>query len=156
MSSCLPCHHISLRMRNLSLFYSIEYNLNVDGDLRLITLDNTTRVLYTINNSFIYGINIDSGKVDFEFNYIDSGCGDGLDNSIVCIQYLTEMNSIFIGNSRGDLMVLNLFDREVECVGCISDGLDAVEWSPDQELVVLVSSNFRKLIGITKSHYLLF
>lgn len=147
-------------MRNLSLFYSIQYNLNIDSELRFITLDNTTRVLYTINNSFIYGINIDSGKIDFQLNYIESGCADESENSIVCIQYLTEMNSIFIGNSKGDLMVLNLFDREIECVGCISDGLDAVEWSPDQELVVLVSSNHFILKQnihnqIRKSFYLL-
>lgn len=49
------------------------------------------------------------------------------------------MNNIFIANAKGDLMILNIFDQQVECVGCIIDGIAAVDWSPDQELLVIIS-----------------
>ncbi len=70
---------------------------------------------------------------------VESKCSDDETNKIIAIQYLTEINSIFLANSKGDLMILNLIDGQVECVGCIVDGIAAIEWSPDQELLVLVS-----------------
>ena len=66
-------------------------------------------------------------------------CSDSEENKIVSIQYLTEMNSVFLANVKGDLMILSLIDGQVECVGCVVDGIQSIDWSPDQELLVIIS-----------------
>ena len=74
-----------------------------------------------------------------EFDLLELKCTDEQENKIVSIQFLTETSGIFLANSKGDLMILNLLDGQVECVGCVMDGIEAVDWSPDQELLVIVS-----------------
>ncbi len=43
-------------------------------------------------------------------------------------------------------MILNLDDRLVEYVGCITDGISAFDWSPDQELLVVISETKNMLL----------
>ncbi len=51
-----------------------------------------------------------------------------------------------MANKQGDLMVLNLDEKQIEYVGCITDGISAFDWSPDQELLVLISCTKNMLL----------
>jgi hypothetical protein len=50
-------------MRDLTLFYSIENELKIKNTLKHSSFDNESRVLYACDNSMLYGIDTDSGKV---------------------------------------------------------------------------------------------
>ena len=50
----------------------------------------------------------------YEIDLVELKCSnDDEENKIVCIQYLTEMSSIFLSNTKGDLMTMSLTDGEV-------------------------------------------
>ncbi|PSN58313.1 hypothetical protein C0J52_00188 [Blattella germanica] len=40
---------------------------------------------------------------------------------------------------NGDVVTLDINSKELECVGCVESGLKTVEWSPDQEAIVMVT-----------------
>jgi hypothetical protein len=144
-------------MRDLTQFYSISNDLSLNNNLKHSTFDNESRTLYSCDDLLLIGIDTDKGMVFFpplsilnnsyfyslkvkcEFDLFDLKCSDSEENKIVSIQYLTEMNSIFLANVKGDLMILNLIDGLVECVGCVVDGIQSIDWSPDQELLVIIS-----------------
>jgi hypothetical protein len=159
-------------MRDLTQFYSISNDLNLNNNLKHSTFDNESRILYSCDDLLLIGIDTDTGTVFFshlsfstlndsyfnflkvksEFDLFELKCSDREENKIVSIQYLTEMNSIFLANVKGDLMILNLIDGSVECVGCVVDGIQSIDWSPDQELLVIISGLLFNLVFFFQSN----
>ncbi|XP_029459838.1 elongator complex protein 1 isoform X2 [Rhinatrema bivittatum] len=71
-----------------------------------------------------------------------SGC-------IVGIQDLPDQESVCVATSTGDVILYNFSTCQLECVGSVDGGLNAMSWSPDQELVVLLTGQ-QTLIMMTK------
>ena len=92
--------------------------------------------------------------MDLVLDLTSEGYSNTTDNRIVLLQFLTESNNISFVNSKGDIYLLNVHSKEVEGVGSLPDGLSGAEWSPDQELLVLVS-NTNVLILMTKDYDIL-
>jgi elongator complex protein 1 len=68
------------------------------------------------------------------------------DHAIVSTQYLSEKDSICLIFANGDIYLLHRSDAEgtmldAECVGSVETGISAASWSPDEELLVLVTGN---------------
>jgi hypothetical protein len=77
-----------------------------------------------------------------KFDLVKENYANSNDNKLITFQFLTELNNIFFVNSKGDLYLLDVHqDQNVDGVGSISDGLTVAQWSPDQELLVLITSN---------------
>ncbi|OXB66109.1 hypothetical protein ASZ78_012452 [Callipepla squamata] len=71
-----------------------------------------------------------------------SGC-------IIGLEYLPEQECVCLATAAGDILLCNLGTKQVECVGCVDSGLSAMSWSPDQELVLLVTGQ-QTLIMMTR------
>ncbi|NXX94785.1 ELP1 protein, partial [Centropus bengalensis] len=71
-----------------------------------------------------------------------SGC-------IVGIEDLPEQESVCVATAGGDILLCNLSTEQVECVGSVDSGLSTMSWSPDQELVLLVTGQ-QTLIMMTR------
>ncbi|XP_068032591.1 elongator complex protein 1 [Anomalospiza imberbis] len=71
-----------------------------------------------------------------------SGC-------IVGIEDLPEQESVCVATAAGDILLCNLSTEQVECVGSVDSGLSVMSWSPDQELVLLVTGQ-QTLIMMTR------
>ena len=50
-------------MRDLTQFYSILNDLNLKVNLKHYSFDNESRILYACDNSKLFGIDTDNGKV---------------------------------------------------------------------------------------------
>ncbi|XP_030327212.1 elongator complex protein 1 isoform X5 [Strigops habroptila] len=71
-----------------------------------------------------------------------SGC-------IVGIEDLPEQECACVATAAGDILLCNLSTKQVECVGSVDSGLSTMSWSPDQELVLLVTGQ-QTLIMMTR------
>ncbi|NWS77861.1 ELP1 protein, partial [Crotophaga sulcirostris] len=71
-----------------------------------------------------------------------SGC-------IVGIEDLPEQECVCVATAAGDILLCNLSTEQVECVGSVDSGLSTMSWSPDQELVLLVTGQ-QTLIMMTR------
>uniref|UniRef100_A0A8B9GHK1 Elongator complex protein 1 n=1 Tax=Amazona collaria TaxID=241587 RepID=A0A8B9GHK1_9PSIT len=71
-----------------------------------------------------------------------SGC-------IVGIEDLPEHECVCVATAAGDILLCNLSTKQVECVGSVDSGLSTMSWSPDQELVLLVTGQ-QTLIMMTR------
>ena len=55
------------------------------------------------------------------------------------MQYLSDENCVCITTSKGDVLLIDTQQTSLECVGSVDDGLVTSLWSPDYELLVLVT-----------------
>ncbi|KAM8939082.1 elongator complex protein 1 [Pelodytes ibericus] len=68
---------------------------------------------------------------------------------VVGIQDVPDQESVCIATSTGDVILSNLNTVQLECVGSVDGGIVTMSWSPDQELVLLVTGQ-QTLILMTK------
>ncbi|NWR57482.1 ELP1 protein, partial [Bucorvus abyssinicus] len=68
---------------------------------------------------------------------------------IVGIEDLPEQECVCVATAAGDILLCNLSTKQVECLGSVDSGLNAVSWSPDQELVLLATGQ-QTLIMMTR------
>ncbi|NXN94720.1 ELP1 protein, partial [Rhinopomastus cyanomelas] len=69
--------------------------------------------------------------------------------SIVGIEDLPELECVCVATTAGDILLCSFSTKQVECVGSVDGGLSAMSWSPDQELVLLVTDQ-QTLIMMTR------
>jgi elongator complex protein 1 len=55
------------------------------------------------------------------------------------MDYVLELDALMIALSSGDLMLLHVETAEAEDIGTIQGGIAIASWSPDGELVAVVS-----------------
>lgn len=68
---------------------------------------------------------------------------------VVGIQDVPDQQSLCLATATGDVILCNLSTGQLECVGSVDSGIVAMSWSPDQELVLLVTGQ-QTLILMTK------
>uniref|UniRef100_A0A8C5MDG3 Elongator complex protein 1 n=1 Tax=Leptobrachium leishanense TaxID=445787 RepID=A0A8C5MDG3_9ANUR len=68
---------------------------------------------------------------------------------IVGIQDIPDQESVCVATATGDVILCNLNTTLLECVGTVDSGIVTMSWSPDQELVLLVTGQ-QTLILMTK------
>ncbi|XP_018425490.1 PREDICTED: elongator complex protein 1 [Nanorana parkeri] len=68
---------------------------------------------------------------------------------VVGIQDVPDQQSVCLATATGDVILCNLSTGQLECVGSVDSGIVAMGWSPDQELILLVTGQ-QTLILMTK------
>lgn len=81
--------------------------------------------------------------------FLPEGCGDLVDS-----RYLIDLDALCVCTSAGGIFLFNGDDGLVEEVGEVEGGIAGAEWSPDEELLVLLTRG-AKLIVMTKVGYCL-
>lgn len=68
---------------------------------------------------------------------------------VIGMEYLTDAESVCLALSGGSIVLCDITTGELECVGEIEVGVVRMAWSPEQDLVVLVTAE-EKLVLMTK------
>ncbi|CAH0588039.1 unnamed protein product [Chrysodeixis includens] len=68
------------------------------------------------------------------------------DNKPINITFLTITNSLCVGLENGELITLSHDSSNCELAGICDGGLLAMEWSPDQELLVIVTKDMNMIL----------
>lgn len=144
-------------MRNLKILLSLihEFDCTLENvDHLVLSADSNSEnkkrgYMYCYKNELIYTVHL-----DYSFNvltslkkYYPEDCP-----KIVNIAYHPDLTCLVIALANGDIMSVDLCSvsgcimdlctmvDDIECAGCISGGLKAMEWSPDAENVVFLSA----------------
>ncbi|CED83780.1 IkappaB kinase complex, IKAP component [Phaffia rhodozyma] len=73
-----------------------------------------------------------------------------LAKQVLCIEYLGESQSLCVILASGELISYDLTgDSQLEVVGVVDAGIKAAEWSPDEELLIVITGD-DKLLQMTK------
>jgi len=59
--------------------------------------------------------------------------------AVLHLSFNTVTECLCLAFKNGDVLTLETNSKQVQCVGCVESGLKAVQWSPDQEAVVMIS-----------------
>ncbi|KAF9422466.1 hypothetical protein HW555_001864 [Spodoptera exigua] len=68
------------------------------------------------------------------------------DNSPINITFLTLTNTLCVGLANGELITISNDGNNLDLAGVCDSGLLAMEWSPDQELLVLVTKDMNMIL----------
>lgn len=84
---------------------------------------------FVYDSNIVRCVNTGSGEVR------DLCCYEG----VIAMEFVQLNDCLCMATDKGEIIQYNFNDGESEVVGLISDGIAAMAWSPDQELVVFVT-----------------
>ena len=70
-------------------------------------------------------------------------------DSIVGMEFVADLESVCLALSSGDVLLYNTSTCELDCVGSVEVGVVCMGWSPEQDVVVLVTRE-DKLVLMTR------
>ncbi|XP_054159619.1 elongator complex protein 1-like [Oppia nitens] len=104
--------------------------MTIDTDLNVIYLVNKYRQLVSID------VNTESVKKCCDL------CTQTEDSfGVINVEFMSEERSVCIALTTGDIIVFNTMTDSHQVMGCLSDGLQSVAFSLDQELIALITTN---------------
>lgn len=81
--------------------------------------------------------------------FLPEGCGDPID-----LRYLIDLDALCICMSDGRMLLFGGEDGLIEEVGEVEGGIAGAEWSPDEELLVLLTRGAKIIVMTKVGHYL--
>lgn len=117
-------------MRNLRLLHRLSQKFNGIAP-KFMTLH-----LFRENIAFVYDRNSSVKIIDRDSGDIKDLCRY---EDIVAMEFIQLSDCLCISTEKGEIIQFNLSNDESEVVGLINDGIEAMSWSPDQELVVFIT-----------------
>lgn len=131
-------------MRNLQLRQTFTKKLSlVDSNCRICS-DADSGNVYIVNGNCIACLGSDLEETKTQVDEL--GNDDGVISSFV---FLSEFQSLCIGKKSGDILMYDVKSGKAQSVGNVTGGILAMQWSPDYELVVIVSGE-EKVLLMTK------
>lgn len=115
-------------MRNLKILHSISHKY--DGiKAELMTQHAFHDISFVYDNKVAKSINHSTGEVKDLASYED----------VIAMEFIQLNDCLCMATGGGEIIQFNFITNESEVVGMISDGIETMSWSPDQELVVIVT-----------------
>lgn len=116
-------------MRNLKLLY--KESCKFEG----VTAGLITQHAFDDKICFVYDRKIVK-SLNRETKEVTELC---VQDDVIAMEFVELNDCLCLATRSGEIIQYNLSDGQSETVGMISDGIEAMSFSPDQELVVLVS-----------------
>jgi IKI3 family len=116
-------------MRNLKLIYQRTHKY--DG----IKADLMVQHPLETNITFVYFDGI-LRSIDHNTGEIKQLCEK---KDVNCMEFIQINECLCLATNSGEIIQFNINSSDLETVGLISDGIETMQWSPDQELVVFVT-----------------
>ncbi|XP_074136167.1 elongator complex protein 1 isoform X1 [Sminthopsis crassicaudata] len=138
-------------MRNLKLLRTLEFkDIKPLGKPQCFSLRTEQGTLLIGSGYGLIEVDPIAREVTCEISLMSEGFlpEDG-SGCIVGVQDLLDQESVCVATAAGDVLLCNLSTSQLECVGNVASGLSVMSWSPDQELVLLVTGQ-QTLILMTK------
>lgn len=116
-------------MRNLKLLYRQSYKYD-SVKAHLITHHSINDyIVFVYDGNVVKSLNNETGEIK-ELCFHDD---------VIAMQFVQLNDCLCLATCKGEIIQYSLNDNESEVVGMISDGIETMSWSPDEELVVFVT-----------------
>ncbi len=115
-------------MKNLKLLYrrSLKYE---ETKTELLVHHPLEDISFIYSGNVVKLINHQNGEIKELCTY----------DEVIAMEYIQINDCLCLATSSGEILNHNLLSGENEAVGLINDGIEAMSWSPDQELIVFVT-----------------
>lgn len=133
-------------MRNLQLLYCNSHKFSKG----LFSLDTDTNTIWIITHDLKLLYYSYSNETSKEVGDLKIECSLNTLDDVINLEYILDLECVLFVCANGELFKFSLEADEFENVGSVENGLLCAEWSPDQELVTLVSADY-KIILLTKN-----
>lgn len=117
-----------ITMKNLSLLFSVHHQY-IEDTVKILVQHPFENLSYTWNGKTLKSINHNTEKIEELAEF----------EAIIGIEYVQISNNLCLSSESGEIFLFNLDNKESEAVACFGDGIEAMSWSSDQELVVFVT-----------------
>lgn len=115
-------------MRNLQLLYSLHHKY--DGVSPVLMCQHAfEEISFVYDSNIVKSLNHSTGEVK-ELHFQEG---------IIAMEFVQLNDCLCFATSDGEIVQFNLTDETSEVVGMIGDGIETMCWSPDQELIVIVT-----------------
>ncbi|VFQ63791.1 unnamed protein product [Cuscuta campestris] len=146
-------------MNNLKLWKSLSSKVRLQSEdevLRLAAFDmERNRLFCASSTDILYTTQLplqDTGVFNSSsYHHLDIEPGD----SITCMEYLMEKESLIAGTSHGLIFLYNVDDNLTEIVGRVEGGVKCVSPSPDGDLLGIITG-FGQLLVMTQDWEVLY
>ncbi|RKO90302.1 IKI3 family-domain-containing protein [Blyttiomyces helicus] len=131
---------ILLAESRASLFPSQDNPLTARSPRSLLTVDPETGTTYC--STSIHGANAVNRVQEVQgFFTVTEVCSfpDTEAMAIVGLQWLPDSQALCVALSGGDIVLARIDEGVEDIVGTVESGILSMDWSPDQELVVIVT-----------------
>lgn len=119
-------------MRNLKLIYSQWHEYDGVGATLMTQHGFDENVSFVYDQSIVKSINHSTGEIKDLCSY----------EGVVGMEFVQLNDCLCLATESGEIIQYNFNSNEAEVVGLITDEIEAMSWSPDQELVVFVTKYF--------------
>lgn len=130
MRNLKPVHHQLLPFCTSSFRDEVVSCTSTDTD----TIFGITR------EGILFELDVQSGTIKRTFNINENVEGVTPDAKMMDIQYVAELESLII-ISQFDIITFNISTDMCEVTASIEEGILAMSWSPDQEIVIFATGN---------------
>ncbi|KAI6655213.1 Elongator complex protein 1 [Oopsacas minuta] len=133
-------------MRNLQLFSCGSYHL-----LRgIFAIDADTGDIWLISDSLKLFCYKELGKTCKEHVNLSLEANLESSNAVISLDYVLDLESVYFALRNGDIYKFSVESDELDNIGSVACGLECAVWSPDQEIIVLVSTE-GKVVMLSKN-----
>jgi elongator complex protein 1 len=105
-------------------------------------------------NGVLFGLDLLAGEVVKKVDLKKDILSLSSDAKVIGLQFVSELEALCIVSNTGDIVTFKIFSDECESVGVIQEGIRAMAWSPDQELVIF-ATGANTLLTMTKEFEIL-
>ncbi|KAL3226372.1 hypothetical protein MRX96_004463 [Rhipicephalus microplus] len=131
-------------MRNLQLRHTLTKKLPLAGTNSRICSDADSGNVYVVDGNCIFSLGRDLEETKTLVDEL------GNDSDVVSsFVFISEFQSLCIGKKSGDILMYDVSQCKAQAVGSVTGGILAMQWSPDYELVVVISGE-NKVLLMTK------
>lgn len=116
-------------MRNLQLLYSVHHKYDAVSPILMCSHAFHDNISFVYDGNAVKSLNHSSGEVK-ELHFQEG---------IIAMEFVQLNDCLCFATSDGEIVQFSLIDESSEVVGVIEDGIETMSWSPDQELVVIVT-----------------
>lgn len=131
-------------MRNLQLRHTLTKKLPLAGTNSRICSDADSGNVYVVDGNCIFSLGRDLEETKTLVDEL------GNDSDVVSsFVFISEFQSLCIGKKSGDILMYDVSQCKAQAAGSVTGGILAMQWSPDYELVVVISGE-NKVLLMTK------
>ncbi|XP_034833485.1 putative elongator complex protein 1 [Maniola hyperantus] len=135
-------------MKNLSLWDICTKKYSIESGYKFCACyghneESATGELFVCSYNLVVSKFDNSGEIKWTRDLSENVSRE---NAPVNITYLGLTNCLSVGLANGELIAISDFGNSCDLVGTCENGLLAMEWSPDQELLVLVTKDLNVIL----------
>lgn len=124
-------------MKNLFLHYHSRNEFPTVSSIECFCVSAHSEEVYVCSNNIIYKLSVTSGLLKTLFSLHEYY--DTVIPAVIHISFNSITESVYLAFKNGDVLTFENSSKEIQCVGCVESGLKTVQWSPDQEVIVMVT-----------------